>query len=190
MNTFSEILKQFSAKHKAGILFMLLVFTTGSFVGGKYFDSVQTQKDVIELENSKTSIEKNCETQKQAILATQKELQSQLSSILTDLISLKKEMLAGQIIKTTKTQIDDVNEIGFVSPGGNRYPITESFAMEVDSLNVGAYRDVVLPVSAPLIKKSIKPTKSSSVKSYVVVNKKADALIDSLVNKTKNLIKK
>lgn len=96
MNSFVEILKQFSPKHKAWVLFMLLAFTTCSFLGGKYFDGKQRAADVIYIDSIRTVLDKNCELQKQQLLKTQSMQQEQINDILSDLINLRQIVMQSQ----------------------------------------------------------------------------------------------
>jgi len=98
MNSFSEILKQFSPKHKAWVLFMLLVFTVSSFLGGKYIESRKTIADVLYVDSVTTAINKNCELQKQELLNTQSIMQGQINDVLTDLITLRQLVIKNNTI--------------------------------------------------------------------------------------------
>lgn len=108
MNSFVEILKQFSPKHKAWVLFMLLAFTTCSFLGGKYFDGKQKAADVIYIDSIRTVLDKNCELQKQQLLKTQSMQQEQINDILSDLINLRQIVMQSQY--ETKTLAIKTNE--------------------------------------------------------------------------------
>ena len=90
MNSFVEILKQFSPKHKAWVLLMLLAFTSLSFLGGKYIDSKQKAADIVYIDSIKTVVDRNCELQKQELLKTQSIMQGQINDILSDLITLRQ----------------------------------------------------------------------------------------------------
>lgn len=153
---FSEILNQFSSKHKLYVVLIFLIYGATIGLGGKYIDSLNRRSDTTKIDSVRTELEKNCELQKQSLLATQQVMQKQINDILKDLVDLRTQLAHGYLDTYKPTKLQNIDSQTYTYK-----PVTDSFV-----------------VSMPIVVEEKKVTPKTKTNTFTKCIKKVDSIID------------